>query len=237
MPTDKNLIFNCKICKKEASAPFIRLSNLNQHLKLSHGDILSDWLERYRKYSNADSTNILDEKVLQLVKWFIVSNGSFTHLKIPYLRNILHPSLEIPSYYHFRLNILPNVMQKLYLAIENKLKDAITICLVIDIWTNNSNIDFLGCAAITTNKLMDRETYVIGLTPMSGAHNAENIRTALINLLNRYKFNKLKIHGVVCDEGKNLVRLFDQIDFNIEEYRLDGPETNEESKLLKKKSE
>ena len=53
----------------------------------------------------------------------------------------------------------------------------------------------MGCAAVTTNNCMEKECFVIGMTPMPGPHCAENIRIALLNLLSRYTFNKKKIHG------------------------------------------
>lgn len=179
----------------KCNAPFVKLSNLNQHLKVQHMDVLADYFERYKKFMNKDSSNLIDEKLLQFIKWFVVSNGSFNHLKIPYLRAVLHPSISVPSYFYFRNTLLPNVLQKLYNAIDKKLKEAVTICLVVDLWTNNSNIDFMGCAALITNKMMDKDFFVIGMTPMPGGHDHQNIQIALLKLLKRYSFNRSKIHG------------------------------------------
>lgn len=196
MPKDKNLIFVCKICKAKCNAPFNKLSNLNQHLKLQHMDTLTDWFERYNKFMNKDTTAIIDEKMLQFIKWFVVSNGSFTQLKIPYLRNILDQSLNIPSYYSFRNKLLPEVLNKLYNAIDKKLQDSVSVCLVVDLWTNSFNTDFMACAALVTYKTMEKESFVIGMTPMPGRHTSENINRVLLKILQRYSFNRKKIHGI-----------------------------------------
>ncbi|RNA14214.1 hypothetical protein BpHYR1_004310 [Brachionus plicatilis] len=133
MPRDKNLVSVCKICKSKCFAPFNKLSNLNQHLKLQHLDVLSNWFDRYNKFMNKNSAEFLNEKMLQFIKWFVVSNSSFNNLKIPYLRNILDKTLNIPSYYSFRSKLLPGVLDKLYFAIENKLKEAVSVSLVVDL--------------------------------------------------------------------------------------------------------
>ncbi|RNA28431.1 hypothetical protein BpHYR1_011081 [Brachionus plicatilis] len=132
--------------------------------------------------------------MLQFIKWFVVSKSSFNNLKIPYLRNILDKTLNIPSYYSFRSKLLPCVLDKLYFAIENKLKKAVSVSLVLDLWTNNFNTDFIACAAMLSYKTMEEQSLVIGMTPMP---------------------------GIVCDEGSSLVKLFSQIDFSIEEYDIE----------------
>lgn len=249
IPSDKNLVFCCKLCKSELQAPFGRVCNLNQHLKYKHNDILYEWFIRYENQMK-NGAKELDDKLFELVKWFIVTNESFSQLKIPYFRNILDPSIQIPNYYHLRCFTLPNILNKVYLKIDEKLKFSSTICLVIDLWTNNSNIDFMACAAIITNPNFSKECFVIGMTPMPGSHSAENIRKALLNLLKRFSFNKKKIHcnyhfkifkklfsnnilvmvAIVCDEGSNLVRLFSQIDFSIDEFKLYEESEDEQGK-------
>ncbi|RNA33732.1 zinc finger BED domain-containing 4-like [Brachionus plicatilis] len=159
--------------------------------------------------------------MLQFIKWFVVSNSSFNNLKIPYLRNILDKTLNIPSYYIFRSKLLPGVLDKLYFAIENKLKEAVSVSLVLDLWTNNFNIDFIAFAAMLSFKTMEKESLVIAMTPMPGRHTSANINKAFLKLLQRYNFNRKKIHGIVCDEGSSLVKHFSQIDFSIEEYDIE----------------
>ncbi|RNA14210.1 hypothetical protein BpHYR1_004306 [Brachionus plicatilis] len=68
---------------------------------------------------------------------------------------------------------------------------------------------------------MEKESLVIGMTPMPGRHTSVNINKALLKQLQRYNFNLKKIHGFVCDEGSSLVKLFSQIDFSIEEFDIE----------------
>ena len=84
----------------------------------------------------------------------------------------------------------------LHEAISEKLELAVTICLIVDIWTNMYNIDFIGLGASVSNSNGLRELIVIDFQPMSGKHTAENIGTAIENMLNKFVFNKAKIHGL-----------------------------------------
>jgi hypothetical protein len=43
---------------------------------------------------------------------------------------------------------------------------------------------------------------------MSLPQNAENVKKAIESIINGYNFNKIKIFADVCDEGSNLLRLF-----------------------------
>ena len=86
------------------------------------------------------------------------------------------------------------MLDLLHITIEDILNDAISICLISDIWTNM--LDFLGLAANLINSKFEKKTLVIGMMLMPGAHNAENIALAITTLINRYKsLDKTKIHG------------------------------------------
>lgn len=92
----------------------------------------------------------------------------------------------------------------------------------------------MAYTAITTNPHFVRECFVIWMTQMPESHSGENKRKALLNQLSKFSFNKKKIHcnyyfkleyftvlqAFVCVEGSNLVRLFTQIDFSIEEFKI-----------------
>lgn len=55
----------------------------------------------------------------------------------------------------------------------------------------------MGVAASIVNSSLDRETLVIGMDLMSGTHNAENIKAAIEVIVNRFKFDKRKIKGII----------------------------------------
>ena len=55
--------------------------------------------------------------------------------------------------------------------------------------------DFIGLAAVIINEELQQEFLIIGMDGMAGNHIAENIKEAIENLVNRYKFNKRLVHG------------------------------------------
>ena len=55
--------------------------------------------------------------------------------------------------------------------------------------------------------------------------NAEHYKLAIETIINSFQFNKAKISSVVCDEGKNLLRLFKSADGT---YYLDSEAASEE---------
>ena len=104
-------------------------------------------------------------------------------------------------------NLIPSLMDKLYNVIEQKLDDALVITLILDIWTNKVGADYIAVAVSSTNSSWNHEVFTVGMMLMPGAHNAETIKVAVQEMMNKYmKFNKGKIQGVVCDEGSSLVR-------------------------------
>ena len=86
-------------------------------------------------------------------------------------------------------------MELLYEAINEKLVDAVSVCLVSDIWTNKQMLDFLVLSANIINNNFEKKAIVIGMMLMPGNHCAENIKIAIEELVNRYSFDKSKIHG------------------------------------------
>ena len=53
----------------------------------------------------------------------------------------------------------------------------------------------MGLAASITNCYFEKEIIVIGMMLMPGNHSAEFIKEAIEKLVNRYEFDKSKIHG------------------------------------------
>ena len=105
-------------------------------------------------------------------------------------------------------DILPNILDGLHQTINSKLQAAEHITLITDIWSNKAMQSFLGLIAVIINAEFKRETIVIGLTKMIGAHTAENVKAAIELIVNTFEFNKSKLSSIVTDEGSNLLRLF-----------------------------
>ena len=72
-------------------------------------------------------------------------------------------------------------MELLYEAINEKLEDAVSVCLVSDIWTNKQMLDFMGLSANIINNNFEKKAIVIGMMLMPGNHCAENIKIAIDN--------------------------------------------------------
>jgi hypothetical protein len=123
-------------------------------------------------------------------------------------------------------------MKLVYEQIEIKLQNAESICLIVDIWTNQVSADFIGLAVVLTNSFFEREILVINMMRMPGSHDAENIKYSIEKMINFFDFDKSKakslyfsfnfdsklnnfvlwfVLGVICDQGSALVRLFSQI--------------------------
>jgi hypothetical protein len=164
---------------------------------------------------------------MNLMKFFISSNTSIVQLENKHLRNCFKFSL--PCAKTFTETVLPSVMNKLTTIIDKKLKDAQYICLISDIWTNKTMQDFLGLVACTIDANFNRQFLVIGMIIMPGNHCAENIQTAIQNIMQEYDFDTNKIlgekfmpffkmnvwfsikfilKGISSDEGSPYVRLF-----------------------------
>lgn len=72
-------------------------------------------------------------------------------------------------------------------------------------------LDFMGVAASIIDQNHKRRIVVLGLKLMPGKHNAENIKTAIEDIVNEYSFDKNNIIGHSCDEGSAYVRLMKQL--------------------------
>ena len=226
-PVPKTINFECIVCGKKSIGELGKPGNKYKHIKTHKvGADWSDLYEIFKEEVKAKPKKILDKKQLNLVKFFITSNVALEALENPWLRECINVKL---SKYSFRNVILPNMMIFLNTIISNKLIDAKFITLITDIWTNLSMSDFLALGACLVNLSLVRETIIIGMIKMPGAHNAENIKKAIESIINKIKFNKNKIVAVVTDEGSNLLRLFKQIDDSYYIESFDESDINDES--------
>jgi hypothetical protein len=58
---------------------------------------------------------------------------------------------NINSYSTFKNNFLPSILNLLKDEIEYNLQSASTICLIVDIWTDNRGVDFISLSASLMN--------------------------------------------------------------------------------------
>ena len=145
-------------------------------------------------------------------------------LENSFLRKLL--VFNLPSRKTFMSKILPQVSDNLTNRLKEKLKDAQSMCLIVDLWSNLSNQNYLALAVSVIFKDFSKEIRVIGMVPTNGSSNAESIKDCIEQIVNKYEFDKRKICGVVCDEGSSLVRLFKQNqNYLFDEYILTESES------------
>jgi hypothetical protein len=77
--------------------------------------------------------------------------------------DVLDPSLKCTSYDDFRYNLVPSALRSLKTVIENKLNQAFSISLIVDIWVNKTQSDFIALGASIINENMDREILIINM--------------------------------------------------------------------------
>ena len=125
----------------------------------------------------------------------------------------------MPHEKSFMETIIPKVVRKGKLKIEELLRQATSITLLIDLWDSKQMIDFMGTCAALIFPDMSRKLIVIGIERMlgDGHHNAENIGLTLEKIVNQYSFNKNKIKAVIL-----LKQILNSAELN------DGEEVNDD---------
>ena len=93
-----------------------------------------------------------------------------------------------------RNDVIPGIVKNLRSVFSDKLRSAQAVSLIVDLWTNKINKDFIALSAVIINKEWNRELLILDMRRMDGmGHNAENIQRAVEIMVNRYDFDKSKI--------------------------------------------
>ena len=78
----------------------------------------------------------------------------------------------------------------LFNAIQLKLQNAEFVFLMTDLWSDFQNTDFIALAAIVVDKNWDKEFLVLDFKEMENRHTAENIKTEIERMVNKFEFDK-----------------------------------------------
>ena len=190
------LKFQCMFCDLPPfKAKLGATSNIKAYLQRFHTDIFGNWFEVYDKRKISNSYRI-DDNTLKIVKYFVSSNTAYKESENPYLRDLI--PLKLPCKETFSEVIIKKVMDMLHTSLNNKLKQAKSICLISDIWSNKQMLAFLGLAALITNEFFEKEPLVIGMVEMPERHCSEDIKKAIESIINTFNFDYSKIHGNTC---------------------------------------
>lgn len=214
-------------------------SNLKKHLQKNHANTRS-WISSYVSFLKRDSQKWKsNENLILLAKYFLTSNSAIAELKNPFLRQML--TFKLPCRDTFMNTVLPEIKDLIHKKIEEKLKEAKSVCLITDLWSNTSNSQYLALACSIVYNNFHKEIRVVGMVNTNGSSNAESIKICIEQIINQFEFDKTKIEGVVCDEGSALVRLFKQNENSLFDSTLTGqndssrnttPETTENDEEL-----
>ena len=120
--------------------------------------------------------------------------------------------MYLPHEKSFIQTIIPEVVSKLKSVIESKLQKCLFVTLIVDIWSSNQLVDFIGVCASLIDTDFSRKQIVIGLKRMPGKHDATNIKLMIENIVNEYTFNKTKIKSVVCSVSNRYAYIDKNID-------------------------
>lgn len=127
---------------------------------------------------------------------FISTNAAFSILQNKYFLSLINENSDIPSYQTFRDSILNGqVMDVLHESIETVLSRAVTISLVVDLWSNTSVLGYMGLGALTQDEFSEKELCILGFIDMNDGTSAEMIGAKVEILVNRFEFDKRKIKG------------------------------------------
>ncbi|RNA37583.1 zinc finger BED domain-containing 1-like [Brachionus plicatilis] len=202
--------FKCVQCGRSYKAKLGESGNFKKHLEKAHKNV-KNWLNSYLSHVDRHQKKWnLDDNLTNLAKYFLTSSAAITEIANPFLRKML--KFDIPCEDTFKTNVLrvSELVEILHKSIQEMLKEAKSICLITDLWSNISAQQYLALAASMVFNNMKKNIRVIGMVQLNGTSNAEAIKNCIETIINRYNFDKRKVCGISCDQGSALVRLFKQ---------------------------
>jgi hypothetical protein len=137
--------FECKACKWVTKQKLQEATYLNRHLRLHCKEKVKSWYKLYQETFDTNKTYISKETML-LIKYFITSNSSLEQMSNPYLLELLSnvPNIDTPGLFKFRHTFLPKTIDALCKNIAQKLDEAESVCIIVDLWSNMVNNNYLG---------------------------------------------------------------------------------------------
>lgn len=176
-------IYNCKLGD---------FTNLNKHLK-THPET-HKWYRSYIYHSKRRNTN-LPEGMITFIKFFITAYQNLNLLQNPYFRLLIQRTIQIPDYFYFRYQMLPQCLGMLHDMIEQLLNQASYVLLVPDIWEHNF-LSYVGLVGILTMPTCDTKFVALGIIRVAG-QTAEDIKEGTETIIKSYIFENSKITGKI----------------------------------------
>lgn len=80
------------------------------------------------------------------------------------------------------------------------------VCLTVDNWTSPFQDDFIGVTAHWIDDYWRQKELVIGFEPLNGSHTAENLASALVDILDRFHLGE-KLLSITTDNAANMKKM------------------------------
>lgn len=122
------------------------------------------------------------------------------------LMSKLDPKYQLPSRKHMSSKLLHEKAAKIRNNVKLQLKNAESVCLTIDLWSNR---DMRGYMGITGHFILDwaLKSVMICCKRVKGRHTADNIRMEYEEVISCFDVGH-KIISVVSDNASNMVKAF-----------------------------
>ncbi|XP_023212104.1 zinc finger BED domain-containing protein 4-like [Centruroides sculpturatus] len=131
------------------------------------------------------------------------------------LLNEILPRYAIPSRPYFSEKIIPELYGKVVTKIKKKLEDTDYISITTDLWTCLQNsVSFLSFTAHWLDRDFNLTHAALNVKHFEGQHTAQNIANALQEILSRWECPLSKIHVIVHDNGRNIVKAVSEAKMN-----------------------
>ena len=153
------------------------------------------WVDAHAKHTKRFSECIINKPLFHFLLVFIGSSLPVNILREEKFVSFVNLTINCPSPEYLRNTLLESVLSKLLNRIQKKLRQAISISLMIDLWSNRVMTGYIGLGAVCTFSDGHRELMILDLQAVTEKHTAENVKIEIENMVNSFDFDKSKLNG------------------------------------------
>lgn len=122
------------------------------------------------------------------------------------------PNYIVPSRTNFSERIIPGLYIKMKDHLKIILKDAANISFTADGWTGINQSQFLGVTGTLIDNDWKLQTYTLAVRQLNTEHTADNIASAISEVLEEYTINVEKIVSITTDRAANMLAAVGNLD-------------------------
>lgn len=127
----------------------------------------------------------------------------------------MKPKYKSPSRKHITDVIIPDIYNRTKNVIKKDITQAVAVSLSTDMWTNDNNMQ--SFISLTIHWLTDdfrQKHCVLDMKHFPGQHTADNIRSAISEILTIWDIPHEKVHVILRDNGANMVKAINDSTYN-----------------------